>query len=122
MRRSSAWADSIVDVRGLALCRRATNAYEIRDTGGMGAKQSNGLWIVAGFHNANAFFREFHGKFHMFMARKEFLEDRVPGADLEPFHHATLHSQCVVLIRVATAGSSDSVVAATPFSIRVTVR
>ena len=63
----------------------------------MGAKQSNGLWIVAGFHNANPFFCEFHGQFHMFVARKEFLENGVPGPDWESFHHATLHRKCVVL-------------------------
>lgn len=33
----------------------------------------------------------------MFMARKEFLEDKVPASYLESFHYATLHSKCVVL-------------------------
>jgi hypothetical protein len=33
----------------------------------------------------------------MFVARKEFLEDRIPDTNLAPFHHALPHRERVVL-------------------------
>jgi hypothetical protein len=63
----------------------------------MRAEKSDGLRIVAGFHYANTLLRQFYDKFHMFVARKEFLEDRIPDTNLAPFHHALPHRERVVL-------------------------